>query len=544
MDEKKRRSPFDQEELGESPLLYDFDEEWDVEKAMQNGGRLPMKRRAPVQQQSQPRERRGEPGRREPQERRRDPRREQPQRRPAQRKKPQHPQQLNKHSLLLLAGAAVVVLLVLFGIIYGIVALVNKDSSEPTDPSASTTEPVSPDEIKALVARADALAAGYDYDGAITVLREYGDGWNLVEELSAANDRYTAAKSQLVKWEDMTNIPELSFSSLIVDTSRAFDGDEKQDSYNLHYTTVTEFKAILQALYDKGYVLVKMHDLGSMQLDVSGETLMKQGEIYLPSGKKPIVIAQDDVNYYESLIDSDGDHVADAGGDGFASRIVLDANGEPTCEYVDASGQTLTGDYDLVPILNSFIAEHPDFSYHGARGVLSVTGYQGVFGYRTHPDYETALGSDVYQQEIRSAQQVATALKAQGWEIASHSFGNINFGNADLEGLNSDIQKWANQVQPIVGETDILLYPSGDIGGVDEYSGEKFDALYSAGFRYFSNTDNSILSWMQYTDHYIRQSRLAVNGYRLVNGKDVFSALFDAAAVLDPARPTPMPEMN
>ena len=36
MDEKKRRSPFDQEELGESPLLYDFDEEWDVEKAMQN----------------------------------------------------------------------------------------------------------------------------------------------------------------------------------------------------------------------------------------------------------------------------------------------------------------------------------------------------------------------------------------------------------------------------------------------------------------------------------------------------------------------------
>ena len=223
---------------------------------------------------------------------------------------------------------------------------------------------------------------------------------------------------------------------------------------------------------------------------------------------------------------------------------MLDANGEPTCEYVDASGQTLTGDYDLVPILNSFIAEHPDFSYHGARGVLSVTGYQGVFGYRTHPDYETALGSDAYQQEIRSAQQVATALKAQGWEIASHSFGNINFGNADLEGLNSDIQKWANQVQPIVGETDILLYPSGDIGGVDEYSGEKFDALYSAGFRYFSNTDNSILSWMQYTDHYIRQSRLAVNGYRLVNGKDVFSALFDAAAVLDPARPTPMPEMN
>lgn len=537
MDEKKRRSPFDQDELGNSPLLYDFDEEWDVERAMQNGGQLPMKRRTPPQQSRESRER---APRREAQEART----EQPERRPAQRKKPQHPQQLNKHSLLLLVGAALVVLLVLFGIIYGIVALVNKDSNEPTDPSASVTESVSPDEIKALVARADALAAGYDYDGAITVLREYGDGWNLVEELSAANDRYTSAKSQLVKWENMSSIPMLSFNNLIADTSRAFDGDDRQDTYNLHYATVTEFKSILQALYDKGYVLVRLHDLGSMQLDMSGETLMKQGEIYLPAGKMPVILAQDDTNYYENLIDSDGDHLPDAGGDGFASRIVLDENGEPTCEYVDASGQTLTGDYDLVPILNSFIKEHPDFSYHGARAVLSVTGYQGVFGYRTHPDYETTLGADAYQQEIRSAQQVATALKEQGWELASHSFGNINVGSADLESLSSDLQKWTNQVQPIVGETDIMLYPYGDIGGVDEYSGERYDAVYGAGFRYFSNTDNSILSWMQYTDRYIRISRLAVNGFRLVNGKEVFSALFDASAVLDPARPTPMPEMS
>ncbi len=51
--------------------------------------------------------------------------------------------------------------------------------------------------------------------------------------------------------------------------------------------------------------------------------------------------------------------------------------------------ERLVGDYDLVPILDSFIKEHPDFSYHGRKGILAMTGYNGVLGYRTDSAYKT-----------------------------------------------------------------------------------------------------------------------------------------------------------
>ena len=66
-------------------------------------------------------------------------------------------------------------------------------------------------------------------------------------------------------------------------------------------------------------------------------------------------------------------------GDGCASKLVLDENGEVKNEYVDADGNVLVGDYDLVPLLDSFIKEHPDFSYHGRKGILAMTGYNGVW---------------------------------------------------------------------------------------------------------------------------------------------------------------------
>ena len=79
--------------------------------------------------------------------------------------------------------------------------------------------------------------------------------------------------------------------------------------------------------------------------------------------------------------------------------IALDVDGT----LLTPEGQIVTGDYDLVPILNRFIAEHPDFSYRGARAILAFTGYEGVLGYRTKPSYEGALGSEAYAAEVEAA---------------------------------------------------------------------------------------------------------------------------------------------
>ena len=114
-------------------------------------------------------------------------------------------------------------------------------------------------------------------------------------------------------------------------------------------TTVSEFNKIIQIMYDKGYVLVSPHDMAT----VNDDGTMSRGKIMVPEGKIPFVLSQDDVSYY---------HYMD--GDGCASKLVLDENGEVKNEYVEADGSVSVGDYDLVPLLDTFIKEHPDFSYH------------------------------------------------------------------------------------------------------------------------------------------------------------------------------------
>ena len=189
---------------------------------------------------------------------------------------------------------------------------------------------------------------------------------HLIAMLQQAKADFEAQKAQAVRYADPTTIPHIFFHTLIADTARAFDGDPEQGGYNQFMATIKEFNAVLQSLYERGFVLVDIHDVAGPQQQADGSTKYVAGDIYLPAGKKPIVLSQDDVCYYEYMTDSDSDGKPDKGGDGFASRLLV-KDGKLTCEYVDADGQTLYGSYDLVPLLDDFLDQHPDFSYRGAR---------------------------------------------------------------------------------------------------------------------------------------------------------------------------------
>ena len=76
----------------------------------------------------------------------------------------------------------------------------------------------------------------------------------------------------------------------------------------------------------------------------------------LPPGKQPFVMSQDDVCYYEYMEK-----------DGFATKMIIGEDGRPTNEMKLDDGSVLVGSYDLVPLLQDFIDEHPDFSYKGAK---------------------------------------------------------------------------------------------------------------------------------------------------------------------------------
>ena len=396
-------------------------------------------------------------------------------------------------------------------------------------------------EDKALYRQAKYAANQYDYDKAIALLQG-SDTYQTSEKFQHAVKVYQKKKDSCVSWP-LDQVTHVFYHTLIKDTSKAFDGDYKTGDYDQVMTTIDEFNQITQSMYDKGYVMVSIYDMATA--DENGN--MNMGEILLPPGKVPFVLSQDDVSYY---------HYMD--GDGCASKLVLDENGEVKNEYVDADGNVLVGDYDLVPLLDSFIKEHPDFSYHGRKGILAMTGYNGVLGYRTDSAYKTGenLQDDQkkfledhpdfdYDQDVKDATKVADAMKAEGWEFASHTWGHMNATERSAEDLKTDDEKWKANVAPILGDTDMIIFAFGaDIGDWEGYSSDnpKFQYYKSAGYDYFCNVDSSQY-FVQITDQYFRQGRRNLDGYRMYYNPDMLSDLFDVSEVWDSSRPTPVPEM-
>lgn len=408
------------------------------------------------------------------------------------------------------------------------------DNASATESSSEELRIESP--IEALLARAQLLAAGYDYDSAIDLLKtdsSYGSDPQVLEAIAS----YESTKEGLIR-ANVGKITHIFFHSLVVDNSKAFDGDADEGGYNQVMTTVGEFKQILQTMYDKGFVLVRLHDLAYETTDESGNTVMKAGDIMLPEGKTPFVMSQDDLCYYPYMT-----------GDGFATRMIIGEDGKPTCEMEMEDGSISVGAYDLVPILEEFIQEHPDFSYKGARAVLAFTGYEGILGYRTAASY---ADSPTYEQDRQEAAKVAQSLKDNGWELASHSWGHLNLGSIDMERFKKDVDKWEHEVDSLIGPTDIILYPFGaDIGDWHPYTteNERYNYLRAAGFRYFCNVDSNQY-WVQIGDGFLRQGRRNLDGYRM--WKDITAEdpahrklddLFRAEDVFDADRPTPVPEM-
>lgn len=521
----------------ENRYPYQFDEEWDAEKALHE--RMNLYREAEDRvKKSDPQKLPETPM----------PAPVPPERKPSGRKPQRRKKKTNVKGWLILIGGSLAVILLLVGLI---VLLVNAFSSnkepetEMPSVSVAATQPTTEAEKKdpTVLTRAKRMAASYDYEGAISVLHEYGSDWEQQPELKEAEKQFLADQQKLVRWEDVTTIPHMFVRPVIIDPARAFDGDEYESTYNLKMITEKELRAILQELYNRGYVLINMHDMVKEEGAESGNPTFKQGDIYLPQGKKPIVISQEDVNYYRYRVDGpDADLVADAEGDGYACKLVLDKNGKITNEYVDAQGNILYGAYDFATIVDEFVEQHPDFSYRGAKGVLVVTGMEGVFGLQTHPEWEKKLGKEGYMNEIRKGQEIAEALKKEGWEIASMGYDKISYGNVSADEMKEDLQKWENEVEPIVGNTDIFIFPHGsDIAGMETYSGEKFQILTSMGYRFFCNMDTSP-HLVQLKSNYLRQARRAVDGYHLEYCGDLLADLFDASKIIDDARPRPVPK--
>ena len=451
--------------------------------------------------------------------------------------------QIFKEAYLPVVIAGVAVLLVISFVSGALTnAFKNKKIKDEKDQQASIAASQEADQaaqlFQSLLSEAETKATVYDYTGAIEVLDSYtGSDEGHKAELNAKKAAYLNEKAKLVEWKDVNAIPNLSFHVLMQDPVRAYADKENGGQYNRNFVSTEEFSKILDQLYNNGYVLVDMKHFVASNQDLTGSMNFAYDPIYLPEGKKPVMLTETMVNYFEYMVDGNKDGEPDAMGAGFANKLVLDGNGDIKAAYVDMSNQSLVGDYDLVPILETFIKAHPDFSYKGSRATLAVTGSQGVFGYRTDSSY-SSKGEDQRQAQIAEAKVVADALREKGYTLACYSYANKDYKQLSVKEISADIQSFTSQVVPVIGEVDTIVFARGT--DIDDYSSNKFTVLYDAGYRYFVGaTTQEIKTDINIT--YVHQKRLMVTGNAMAWRSNLFTNYFDCNVVLDMANRVNVP---
>jgi len=307
-------------------------------------------------------------------------------------------------------------------------------------------------------------------------------------------------------------IRQVFYHPLIAYPELAFDGDEHQEQMDAWFVTTSEFIGSLEAFYKSGYVLVDIRE--AYGKNEYGLPMRRQ--LSLPSGKKPLILSVDDLNYYEYMKRN-----------GTVHRLLVDDSGH-LAEYTDLPGRGTEISYDrsLPNILDSFVRLHPDFSFNGARGVIALTGYNGVFGYRTQD-----VGGPSYPNERKAAVKVADKLKEMGWSFCSHTYYHRDLAKIAPETLKRDTERWNTEVASIVGRSDILIYP---FGSRMPENGQNFSYLLSQGFKIFLGAGN--VPYEKITADHIVACRLPIDGNALRGRYDNLSRFADFKNLFDATR--------
>ena len=349
------------------------------------------------------------------------------------------------------------------------------------------------EKISQTLNEAHLLSRSYMYDEAKTVLLQSAYKSAKIEDAMA---EITKKEEELVEYDGQ--FYHIFFHSLIVYPELAFDGDYMHEGYDMWMTTVSEFEAMLPQLYERGFILYPLDGIKA------GEKVM------LPKGKKPLVISIDDVNYYRYMEN-----------DGFADRLVVDDEGYVACEVKKPDGELeISYRGDVMPILDRFVKDHPDFSFRGAKGVVAVTGYEGAFGY----DFIKAEGEE---KEVLKAEakKVAQALKNTGWLIACHSYThNEYFKDSKVtdEQLHYDTNRFRERIYDTVLQPDIYISP---FGYHLKEGDPRLQYLKDMGYNYFCPVSTYMRTYST-AEGVVVQERFNMDRYNMRTKKDYINETF------------------
>jgi len=304
------------------------------------------------------------------------------------------------------------------------------------------------------------------------------------------------------------------FHALIARPEIGFWGNRK-DHYREWFVTADEYKKILDELYSLNYVLVDIKEFYTVTYTNNVKTV-RVNKLLIPEGKKPFVLSVDDLSYYDTNRRN-----------GTVHKLVIDKNGGIAAWTDSPAGGEISYDLDIITITEDFIKKHPDFSVRGAKGIIAPTGTEGVLGYRTQAKNSKAEG---YKKEVEDAVKVANKLKELGWRFASHSYGHLNMPKATMAEFEDDISKWDKEVKPILGETDLYVYPFGAALERDE---KKHKILRDKNYIVFFGVGDGYEYWAAPKTGYIYLSRKNIDGSYFRLYRNSGKKLFDIDKVMD-----------
>jgi len=324
-------------------------------------------------------------------------------------------------------------------------------------------------------------------------------------------------------------VEHIVIKPLIVNPAAAFDGDSYARAADDSMLTTAEFARILEGLYKNQYVLIDATRLA----DPVGKPLA----LDLPEGKKPLVLTIEGLNYYATRRKT-----------GNSDNLVLDDAGQVSGRFTDPAGQVkVDRKAEAIGILDAFVEAHPDFSHDGAKGTITLTGYECVFGYITdayqNDDRSQALAANGLPAEVANDAEIAAnkeavariiaRLKQTGWIFGSSTYGFIDARSQSLDRIKADTEKWLAQVGSLTGPVRILQYPNGAfINGSDE----RARYLMGQGFTIFGGI--GVTAYQYAGNGYLYVDKTPLNGYTLRNSVAYqLNRLFNPVNILDGSRP-------
>ncbi len=344
------------------------------------------------------------------------------------------------------------------------------------------------------------------------------------------------SESQLTQaWGPNKPVDHIFFHPIIAYPTWAFKDckipQSQREGLDDWMVTVDEYNKILQALYDNGYILVRIEDVWS-EVTVDGTTRMVRNTLQLPEGKKPLIISFDDVNYYQYMLEQ-----------GFTSKLLIGDDGQIWAECTDPYTKEtfLTQDLDAITLLDKFVLDHPDFSLNGAKAVMGLTGYEGILGYRTQTDRDVTDPTELAafeanrQKEIEAVKPIIEKLKETGWTFASHTWGHIRLESRSLAKVQDDTQRWLDEVGSLIGPTTVILYPYGSRPDGNDWTktGESFQYLQSVGFRVFVSVGIEPFSFIKKDISAVICDRMHPDGTTLRWSRDRYLKFYDAKDIMD-----------